>query len=176
MRIVQAGQHEYVQIMTVEREAFGRDDEPRLVAALLADPTAQPSLSLLAYEGKRAVGHVLFTRATLRGATRECSAVILAPLAVIPDFQRQGVGRALIEHGTECLAGVGVQLVFVLGDPGYYSRCGFQAAVPHGLLPPYPVVPEAAWRVRALTSGMLGATRGKVACAAALDHAEYWRE
>jgi len=176
MRIVQAGQHEYGLIMTVERDAFGRDDESRLVAALLADPTAQPSLSLLAYEGKRAVGHVLFTRATLRGATRECSAVILAPLAVIPDFQRQGVGRALIEQGSERLAGSGVELVFVLGDPGYYSRCGFQAAMPHGLPPPYPVVPETAWMVRALTPGVLGAVRGTVACAAALDPPEYWRE
>lgn len=176
MRIVRAGQHEYGFVMTVERDAFGRDDEPRLVAALLADPTAQPSLSLLACEGRRAVGHVLFTRATLLGATRECSAVILAPLAVIPDFQRKGVGRALIEQGSEFLTGSGMEFVFVLGDPEYYSRCGFQAAVPHGLLAPYPVVPEAAWMVRALVPGVLGAVRGTVACAAALDQPEYWRE
>jgi len=154
MRIVQAGQHEYGQIMTVEHDAFGRDDEPRLVSALLSDPTAQPSLSLLAYEGTRAVGQVLFTRATLLGATRECSAVVLTPLAMIPDFQRKGVGRALIEQGCECLTGSGMEPVFVLGDPGYYSRCGFQAALPHGLLPPYPVVPQAAWMMDACADAM----------------------
>lgn len=176
MRIVEASEHEYVHVMQVEHDAFASDDEPRLVADLLQDPTAQPSLSLLAYEEGRPIGHVLFTRARLLGAVGEVSSAILAPLAVIPAFQRRGVGRALIEHGARRLASSGVHLLFVLGHPSYYPRCGFEPAIPHGLLAPYPIVPEEAWMVRALAPDLLGSIRGKVACATCLDKPEYWRE
>lgn len=115
MQIVEATRHEYNHVMQVEHDAFGSDDEPRLVADLLQDPTAKPSLSLLAYEEGRPVGHALFTRARLLESTDKVSSVILAPLAVITEFQRRGIGRALIEHGAKLLAESGVQLLFVLG-------------------------------------------------------------
>lgn len=176
MQIIEAGESEYDHVMQVEHDAFASNEEPRLVAALLRDPTAQPSLSLLAYEGDQPVGHVLFTKAKLLGAPHNVSSAILAPLAVVPEFQRRGIGRALIEHGARLLAQSGVELLFVLGHPGYYPRCGFEPATPHGLLAPYHIVPEEAWMVRALTSNILGSVRGKVACASCMDKPEYWRE
>jgi putative acetyltransferase len=176
MHIVEARPADDAVVLHIEGLAFGRDDEPRLVAALLRDPTAQPSLSLLAYEAGRPVGHVLLTRLALLGASRAVPCAILAPLAVIPRAQRQGVGRALIERGAGLLAGAGVQLLFVLGDPAYYTRCGFVPATPHGLHAPYPIVPEAAWMVRALAPGLLGSVQGTVACADSLAKPEYWRE
>jgi len=176
LQIVDASDQDRDAVMRVERDAFGRDDEPHLVDLLLRDPSARPTCSLLALDAARPVGHVLFTRATVRGAVRAVSAAIMAPLAVIPTFQRRGVGRALIEDGAARLAAAGVELVFVLGDPGYYARCGFEPALPQGLAAPYPIVPEAAWRVRALAPGVLGTIRGTVGCAAALDAPEYWRE
>lgn len=176
MRIVEATQADLDVVLRVEREAFGRDDEAQLVAALLRDPTAQPVVSLLAWEGDRAVGHVLFSRVTLVGAPANVSCAILAPLAVVPSFQRQGVGRALIEHGAERLARSGLKLIFVLGDPGYYTRHGFSPAIAQGLHAPYPIVPEEAWRVRPLVPGLLGTVSGTVACASALAPPEYWRE
>lgn len=122
--------------LSVERAAFAREDEAALVADLFRDPSAQPSLSLLAFLQDKPVGHVLFTKAVLAGASRKVPAAILAPLAVLPEFQRQGVGRALIEHGASLLAASGVQLLFVLGHPGYYTRCGFVPAFPFGLRAP----------------------------------------
>ena len=156
--------------------AFARDDEPRLAAALIRDPTAQPSLSLLAYETERPVGHALFTKVTVSGDLRSIPAAILAPLAVVPASQRQGVGRALIERGASVLAGSGVQLLFVLGDPAYYARCGFVPATPYGLHAPYPIVPEEAWMIRSLAPDVLGTVSGTVTCAASLARLEYWRE
>jgi putative acetyltransferase len=86
------------------------------------------------------------------------------------------VGRALIERGASVLAGSGVQLLFVLGDPAYYARCGFVPATPYGLHAPYPIVPEEAWRVRSLAPNLLGTVKGTVTCAASLARPEYWRE
>lgn len=109
MRIVEASAADSHAVLSVERVAFAREDEAALVADLLQDPSAQPSLSLLAFLQDEPVGHVLFTKAVLGGPFREVPAAILAPLAVLPEFQRQGVGRALIEHGASLLAASGVQ-------------------------------------------------------------------
>ncbi len=175
MRIAKATDAGLDIVLRIEREAFGQDDEANLVAALHRDPTAQPVLSLLAYDDGHPIGHVLFTRVTLdRRPDVACS--ILAPLAVVPAFQRRGVGRALIEHGARLLAESGVKLLFVLGDPNYYTRCGFEPAIPYGLRAPYPIVPEEAWMVRALVPGLLGTVEGTVACASTLAPRKYWVE
>lgn len=175
MRIAKATDADLDAVLSVEREAFGQDDEAQLVAALFRDPNAQPVLSLLAFEADRPIGHVLFTKVTL-GSRPDVAAAILAPLAVVPVFQRRGVGRALIEHGARLLDESGVKLLFVLGAPGYYTRCGFAPAFPYGLRAPYPIVPEEAWMVRSLVPDLLGAVEGTVACASSLGRPEYWRE
>lgn len=176
MQILEAGAADADVVQSIEGAAFAREDEAALVADLLQDPTAQPSLSLLAFVANKPVGHVLFTQAVLAGASRPVPAAILAPLAVLPGSQRQGVGRALIEHGASRLAASGVQLLFVLGDPAYYTRCGFEPAMPHGLRAPCAIVPEDAWMVRPLVPGVLGSVTGTIACAQSLDKPEYWRE
>jgi putative acetyltransferase len=175
VQIVEAGAADTATVLRIERAAFGRDDEAALVAALLSDPTAQPCLSLLACVAGEPVGHALYTRAGVAGAGG-VRAAILAPLAVLPGAQRQGVGRALIERGAALLAAAGVPLLFVLGDPAYYTRSGFLAASPCGLAPPLPVVPAAAWMLRPLAPGMPGAVRGSVTCAQAMARPELWRE
>lgn len=176
MRIVEASAADADAVLSVERAAFAREDEAALVAALLRDPTAQPSLSLLAFSEDKPVGHVLFTHAVIAGASRQAAACILAPLAVVTEAQRQGVGRALVEHGASLLAASGMQLLFVLGHPAYYTRCGFKPAVPFGLRAPYPIAPEEAWMVRPLIAGVLGSVTGIIACADSLAKPEYWRE
>jgi putative acetyltransferase len=176
LQILHAGPAERDSVLRVQRHAFAREEEALLVAALLVDITAQPSLSLLACSADQPVGHVLYSHATLSGAPRDVAAAILAPLAVVPAAQGQGVGRALIAHGTSLLAARGVHLLFVLGDPVYYTQHGFEPATRHGLLAPYPIMPEAAWMVRALGPAVLGQIRGTVVCATALDKPEYWRE
>ena len=175
MRIAEATSADVAHVLMVEREAFGEPDVAELVADLLEDATAQPLLSLLAWEGDEAVAHIMFTPANLTGADN-LTVWILAPLAVIPSFQRRGIGGSLIENGIERLAGSGVDLVFVLGHPEYYPRHGFVPAIPLGLDAPYPISPQEAWMVRALRPGILGRVRGAVACAEALDRPEHWRE
>ena len=164
-------------ILAVERAAFGSEDEAGLVSDLLKDPSARPCFSLLALHEDRAVGHILFTRATIGGAP-ELSASILAPLAVMPEAQKQGVGGELVRYGLQLLSKSGVDLVFVLGHPEYYPRQGFQPAGPLGFAAPYPIPEEnsAAWMVQALRPGVVGQYSGIVVCAQKLDRPEYWRE
>lgn len=177
MHIRSAAAAELERVLAVERAAFGADAEAELVQALLSDPSAQPTLSLLALRGERALGHILFSRARLE-ANGRCSIALLAPLAVVPSAQSQGIGGRLIAAGLLGLAASGVDLVFVLGHPGYYSRHGFRPAGALGFAAPYPIAPEHAdaWMVQELRPGVIGSCRGKLICARALDRPEYWRE
>ena len=174
--IVEAGLDDLDAALRVERAAFGQEDEAELVAALLEDPSAEPHLSLLALVDNKPLGHVLFTAVTIGGAERPYPAAILAPLAVHPEVQRRGIGKALIEDGARRLAAAGVRLLCVLGHPAYYTKSGFVPAIPFGLLPPYPIVPQEAWMVRALDPNAVGTVSGMVSCARSLDKPEYWRE
>lgn len=176
IQIIEAGPADVANLLDIHRAAFAGEDEADLVVALLQDRTARPSLSLLAFVAGQAVGHVLFTHARLADAPRQASAALLAPLAVRPAFQRQGVGRALIEEGARLLAASGAQLVFVLGDPAYYTKAGFVPAFPFGLRAPYPIVAQEAWMVRSLAPEVLGCVTGVVGCAQSLAEPAYWRE
>ena len=165
------------KVQSVERAAFGSDEEASLVRNLLADPSAKPLVSLLAFIDDQAVGHILFTQARLEPKST-LSVSILAPLAVVPDVQKQGVGGELIKTGLKILADSGKDLVFVLGHPSYYPRHGFKPAGVLGFEASYPI-PEKnadAWMVIALKQNVIGAYTGKVICADALDKPEYWRE
>lgn len=161
--------------------AFGPAEGPvivELVTGLLADDTAQPKLSLVAEIDGEIAGHILFTRAELRPHGYDLALSLLAPLAVSPDLQGRGLGGALIREGLQRLAEAGVDLVFVLGHPGYYPRHGFRPAGALGLDAPYPI-PERhadAWMVRALRPGILGDVRGTVRCSDVLNDPRHWRE
>jgi putative acetyltransferase len=148
------------------------------VKDLLDDPSARPLYSLLAFSDDRPVGHILFTAARLVGPQNDAAISILAPLAVIPEFQKQGVGGMLIKDGLGRLGDAGVDLVFVLGHPEYYPRYGFVPAGERGFEATYPI-PEknaGAWMVQELRPGVIGTVSGRVRCADKLARPEYWRE
>ena len=78
-------------IVEVHKKGFGYDKEAGLTAELLSDPTAEPTVSLLALRDGEAVGHILFTRCRIAGAeVQQPLFYILAPLAVVPSCQKQG--------------------------------------------------------------------------------------
>jgi len=163
-------------VLFVERAAFGHNEEAELVRDLLDDASARPVLSLLAFEDDRAVGHILFT--AVRLTQTQNKAAILAPLAIVPDSQKHGIGGKLIERGLQLLSKSGIDLVFVLGHPEYYTRHGFEPAGRLGFEAPYPIPDEhaEAWMVQALRPNVIGSVSGKVICADALNKPEYWIE
>lgn len=177
MEIREALESDHDDVINIEREAFGSEDEAELVAKLLLDPSAEPYLSLIAIDDQKPVGHILFTKARLEPKI-PLSISILAPLAVIPKAQKKGVGGKLIEHGLKALAKSGVDLVFVLGHPEYYPRHGFKPAGILGFEAPYPIPSKnaAAWMVQELRDGIIGKYSGRVICSDVLNEPEYWSE
>ncbi|BAW95596.1 GCN5-related N-acetyltransferase [[Synechococcus] sp. NIES-970] len=167
-------------VSTVIKKAFGAEEGSAiasLVQNLLADPTAQPSLSLVAIAETMIVGHILFSAVKIKEQP-DCPAAILAPLAVHPDAQNQGIGGQLIRSGLTQLKTAGFHLVFVLGYPEYYSKYGFTPASALGLTAPYPISPEHtdAWMAQELKPGIFGTVQGEVICADALNEPQYWQE
>jgi putative acetyltransferase len=178
MHIREATDSDLNDVLLVESLAFGYDKEAELVRVLIGDPSAKPFLSLLAFKDDKAAGHILFTAARLTKTHKTAAIAILAPLAIVPDAQKQGIGGRLIERGLQLLSKSGVDLVFVLGHPEYYLRHGFKAAGHLGFEAPYSIPDEHAdaWMVQALQPDVIGSVSGKVMCADALNKPEYWRE
>ena len=177
MYIREANDSDLNDVLLVERAAFNSNEEAKLVETILADPSAKPLLSLIAFLDRRPVGHILFSKAHL-SSSPEVEVYILAPLAVVPECQKQGIGGALIKKGLLLSAKAGVDIVFVAGHPEYYPRHGFAPAGKLGFKPPYPI-PEKdadAWMVKELRPKILSSVSGKVICCDALNKPEYWRE
>ncbi|WP_291587945.1 GNAT family N-acetyltransferase [Bacteroides sp.] len=179
IQIRETNANDFDDIMTVEKQAFGYDKEAKLVADLLADTTAEPIVSLLAFHKDKAVGHILFTRAYFENQKVQPMMHILAPLAVKPEYQRQGIGGMLIQAGIEKLRQKGSSLVFVLGHKEYYPKYGFiPDAARLGYPAPYPILEEFCdyWMVQPISSKGFGIGKGKIKCSDELNKPEHWRD
>lgn len=179
MEIRKATESDRKEILNIHNQAFGKDKGPviaKLVNDLLDDETAMPILSLVAVENNKLIGHILYTKAII--PKTPLSAQILAPLAILPEGQNKGVGEKLINEGLKILKESGVELVFVLGHPSYYPRCGFAPSGEQGFEAPYPIPEEhaAAWMVQELNGNALGIVNGKVQCSNVLNQPQHWRE
>ncbi|MDF3038580.1 MAG: hypothetical protein K0Q71_1286 [Thermomicrobiales bacterium] len=127
------GDHEPVR--AVNEAAFGGPGEAGLVQRLYAD--GDVVFGLVAEVDGRVVGHVLFSRLPIETARGVIQAAALAPLAVLPARQGQGVGTTLVRAGLARCRERRISAVVVLGDPGYYGRFGFRAETVQSLQTPW---------------------------------------
>jgi putative acetyltransferase len=116
---------DFEDIREVNRQAFGRYGEARLVDALRDGGYVR--LSLVGEVHGKIVGHILFSELPILTQGGRLEALALAPLAVVPDRQRQGIGSRLVREGLKRCAEAGHRIVVVLGHPDYYPRFGFSA-------------------------------------------------
>ena len=121
---------DFSAVRAILRSAFPTPAEARLVDRLRADGDAE--ISLVAVDGDIAIGHVLFSR-----MTAPLRALGLGPVAVLPARQRSGVGSLLIREGLARAKVDKWDMVFVLGNPAYYRRFGFDPALASDFISPY---------------------------------------
>ncbi|HEV3469577.1 MAG TPA: N-acetyltransferase [Pyrinomonadaceae bacterium] len=146
-------------VREVNERAFGQRTEADLVEALRG--AGCPHVSLVAESGGRVVGHVFFSPVLIEAEGGTSEAFALGPMAVLPEFQRRGVGSALVRRGLEECRRLGREVVFVLGHPEYYPRFGFGTAAARGFRCQYPV-PDEVFMVVELSEGAAAGLSGLV--------------
>jgi putative acetyltransferase len=144
-------------IQQVNSLAFAQEDEGRLVDALRAGGFVR--VSLVAEVEGQIVGHILFSDLPIISADRIVPALALAPMAVLPDHQRKGIGSQLVRQGLETCREQGHKIVIVLGHPHFYLRFGFSSELALPLDSPFS---SEAWMAVELAPGALAGISGTV--------------
>lgn len=152
-----------------------REIVAQLALSLLAEAITPPILSLVAESDSVIVGHGAFSPMTSKG-DKTFQGYILAPLGIKPDYQKRGIGSEIIESGKRELIKKGVQLLFVYGDPRYYSRFGFSVELAKRYLPPYKLQYPFGWQACALNQNTKNKakTHGQLACVTSLCDPKLW--
>jgi predicted N-acetyltransferase YhbS len=124
--IRQEKESDFPDVYSLIKNAFSQDDEAKLVEQLRNSDSFIPALSLVAEIKNKITGHILFTKIKIReSAGREYDSLALAPLAVMPEFQKKGIGGRLIFFGLNKAKELGHKSVIVLGHEDYYTKFGF---------------------------------------------------
>ena len=143
VEIRQENKNDYEEIYNVVKTAFetaehSDGNEQDLVVALRNSDSFIPELSLVAIKDNKIVGHILFTKIKI-GNHEELA---LAPLAVLPEYQKQGIGSKLIQQGHKIAKELGYHYSIVLGSETYYPKFGYVPAIQYGIKAPFEVSNE----------------------------------
>ena len=143
LKIRQENIEDYEEVYQVIKTAFetaehSDGNEHDLVVALRNSNGFIPELSLVAMKENKIVGYILFTKIKIG----EYEELALAPLGVLPEYQRQGVGSELIKEGHRIAKKLGYQYVVVLGSEKYYTKFGYIPAIKYGIKAPFDVPNE----------------------------------
>jgi putative acetyltransferase len=158
---------DYAAIRHVNILAFGQPNEADLVDALRC--VGGLTISHIAIQDRDIVGHIAFSPVTISSDTTTIEAIGLGPMAVLPEFQRQGIGSQLVKAGLDTCRQTDYGVVVVLGHPEYYPRFGFTPSKPHGIVWEHDV-PEEVFMIKELQQGALTHTQGVVKYRAEFDH------
>ena len=145
-------------IRRVNEQAFGASEESTIVDKLRRSGVEQ--LSLVAVLDGRLVGHILFSRATIESQGNTVVGMGLAPMAVLPEFQRQGIGSQLVRRGIDILRQKSCPFVIVVGHAEYYPRFGFEPASIHHIQCQWTGVPDEAFLILILDKDSMAGVTG----------------
>ncbi len=163
------------QIRSVHLQAFD-ESEARIVADFAAnlfeDESQHEIISLVAVQDDMIVGHIAFSPVYLE-SSGEYFAYLLGPLGITPQNQKKGIGSTLVKHGLEIIADKDSFIVFVYGDPKYYSRFGFEPGLAKNFLPQYTLQYPFGWLALKINSSAFP-EGGKIRCVDALNDPDLW--
>ncbi|MEM6611889.1 MAG: N-acetyltransferase [Cyanobacteria bacterium P01_C01_bin.72] len=143
-----------------------------LAINLLHEKSAIKIISLVAIDNKSIIGHVAFSPVLLKSINAHFS-YILAPLAVLPTYQQKGIGSTIVKSGLDTICSLGALIVFVYGDPRYYSRFGFKTELAQHFSPPHTLKYPEGWQAMKLNSTVVPGG-GKLKCINLLDNPRLW--
>jgi len=144
---------EHAEVEALQRLAFGDPDTlPSLVAALRRSNRRLPTVSIVAVTNDNIVGHIMLSHSWLDAPQRLVDTYVLSPLGVHPAWQGGGIGSRLIAEALIAADQMRVPLVFLEGDPGYYTSHGFERADGRGFRSPSLRIPEPAFQVALLSA------------------------
>lgn len=162
-------------IKNVHLQAFD-NLEAELVADLAVNLLHEKSIikiiSLVAIDNNAIIAHTAFSPVFLED-TNEHLGYILAPLAVLPTYQNKGIGTKIVKHGLNIISSSGVLMVFVYGNPQYYSRFGFKTDLTQNCTPPYTLQYPEGWQTMKLNFTVF-AEGGKLKCVNSLNNPQLW--
>lgn len=164
--IRQEQKKEYKEVELVVEKAFLEAEmsdhtEHELVNRLRMSEEFIEELSLVALESDKLVGHILLTKIKISDEEKSTDSLALAPVAILPEYQNRGIGKALIEAALKKATDLGYQSVIVLGHETYYPKFGFRPTSKWGIKAPFEV-PEEAFMGLELVEGALEGVRGTV--------------
>ncbi len=152
---------DHPSIFEVNAQAFGEDEEARLIDTLRESGAFDPALSIVADHNDTIIGHILFPPVTIESANGTVPALALALLSVHPDYQGQGIGSALVEEGLKECRRLGNRICIVVGHPTYYPLFGFLSAREQGISVQFPC-PDESLMALSLVPGALDGVGGMV--------------
>ncbi len=176
MQIRTATQQDRDRIRRLHFSAFAegeREMVSQLAVSLLSEETTPEIISLVAETEGAVVGHVAFSPVTI-DSNEDLQGYLLAPLGVQPEYQHRRIGSQLIESGMRRLSALGVDLLFVYGDPKYYGRFGFRADVAGPYIPPYKLQYPFGWQAIALKKCRAEKVPVPIDCVASLRDPTLW--
>jgi len=162
---------DYVIITEINDAAFGGETEGRLVEKLRATKEFVETLSLVAELDGSPVGHILFYPVTINSGETTCPTLALAPMSVLPEYQKKKIGSILVIAGLKKAQEMGYRSVIVLGHPEFYRKFAFKAASHWGITPPFEA-PDSAFMALEIVLGELEGKGGVVEYPPAFDEAE----
>jgi len=128
------------EVYRIHQDAFQRDDEAELVEKLRKNKQFNSNLSFVALVDNKIVGHILFTPVQI--SSKSISSLALAPVSILSEYQRKGIGSQLIEYALNQLKSQGFSSVIVLGHEHFYPRFGFLPAKKFKIRAPFPLENE----------------------------------
>lgn len=149
---------DYQRIFEINKKAFKGEVEARLVGKLRNTGGFVPGLSLVAVKDGNVVGHILFSIIRIKTDTENIPVLSLAPMAVLPEYQKQGIGSLLVREGLKKCKELGHKVIILVGHHDFYPRFGFSRAGQRGLKLPFDVPDEAFMMYEIVPQALKGIT------------------